>query len=388
MIIVFLYSCGGKLESLSDKNSIRIIDLTSQPKSELTMLSEISTKLDYIPLQTTQNSLVGSITKIITCNEKIYIKNASNEVLCFTNEGHFLYKLNNVGRGPEEYLFITDFDVSSENNSLFILSGGRILIFNNSGSEFIFQKSINLNKPFPSRLSLIPGTTNVLLSIDPVTGTEISLSMIISENGDTLNLKPNKYKYEKKDKFNRMMPNESLHFFFENNVCYKEEFSDTIFAINELSDEIFPRLVLNSHGQGISPHIRYDTEYAKAHANDFYWVYSLSETDRYVFYTYEHNMSRNRVVYDKSANIKYKIALKEALIDDILGGPNLNLDFFCEGVAYSSVEALTLKNYINSDTFKKKQVKESKRKEELKNLANTIDENDNPFLITINLKNR
>lgn len=393
VLIIALCSCGRKgTHETNDTGSIKVIDLFSEPESEITKVSDIATDLDYIPLQTSVNSLIKSITKIVTCNNKIYIRNNYDDILCFDRKGNFLYKLNKTGRGPGEYTFISDFDISSDNKILIVLASGNILVFNNTGMEFIFNKSIKLRQPFPSKISMIPETTNILLSIDPFTGKEQSLSILINADGDTLFCKPNHYRVENITTQYRMI-NESLQYEFVNNICFKEEFSDTVFLVDRESYKFQPRLIFDSHGKGFLPRIRYDKEYARSHSAENYWVYLIVETPRYVIYTYEHNMTRNKMLYDKLVNKKFKIAQKNlgedfkyTLEDDINGGPAFDPNFCIEGKFYSAVDALTLKKYVAGEDFKNTQVKESKKKEELKKLADSLNETDNPVLIVVTPK--
>jgi hypothetical protein len=238
---------------------------------------------------------------------------------------------------------------------------------------------------------MIPGTTKILLSIDPSTGLEQSLSILINTDGDTLYFKPNLYKFENRTT-NYMMINESLHYNFENYVCFKEEAGDTVFFVNSKTNEFQPRLILDSHGKGFLPGIRYDKEYARSHGAESYWVYLIIETPRYIIYTYEHNMTRNKILYDKSANKKFRlkewkiidnIASNNALKDDINGGPVFDPEFSSENIVYSSVDALTLKKYVASEEFEKAKVSDPKKKEALKKLADSLKETDNPVLIVV-----
>lgn len=391
LMIVFC-SCGRKgTNEATNAGSVKVIDLLTEPKSEITRVSDIATDIDYVPLQTTENSLVDSITKIVTCDNKVYIRNGSDDIVCFNREGNFLFKLNKPGRGPGEYTYITDFDISSDNKILIVLSNGKILVFNNTGTEFIFKNSISLNplvptNSYPSKISMIQGTTIILLSVDPNKGSEKFLSILINTDGDTLYFKPNSYRFEKVDKTTRRMSNESLHYDFENKVCFKEEFSDTVFFVNRETNELQPRLIFDSHGKGFPPRVRYDSEYGKKYGNELYWVYLIAETSRYIIYTYEHNRTRNKIVYDKTADKKFKIALKDALEDDINGGPVIDPDFCCESKVYSSVNALTLKKYVAGERFNKTKVSDPERKIELKKLADSLNETDNPVLIIVTPK--
>lgn len=397
--MIIFCSCSRNISQKTD-GSIKVIDLLSEPESEITKLSDIATDLVYVPLQTTENSLIKSITKIVTCGNKIYIRNGYTDILCFDKEGKFLYKLNKPGRGPGEYNFIRDFDISSDNKILTVISDGNLVVYNNTGTEFIFDKSINLMYLFQSnsqpisKISMIPGTNNILLSIDPFTGSEQFLSILIKIDGDSLYFKPNHYKFEDRTT-NYMMINESLQYNFENKVCFKEEFSDTVFFVNKETNEFQPRLIFDSHHQGASPRLRYDKEYGRSHFAEVYRVYLIIETPRYIIYTYEHNKTGYKMLYDKSANKKFKlnewnyyndVASKNALKNDINGGPGFDPDFCCENIVYSSVDALTLKKYVEGEEFAKAKVNDPQKKTALKNLADSLKETDNPVLIVVTPK--
>jgi len=269
------------------------------------------------------------------------------------------------------------------------------LVFMNTGTEFIFNKSINLRQPFPSKISMIPGTTNILLSIDPIKAPEQPLSILINSDYDTLYFKPNHYKFEKEKITTRyMMINESLQYEFENSSCFKEEFSDTVFFVNRETNEFQPRLIFDSHGKGFLPRIRYDLEFARNNSAEAYWVYSIIETPRYIIYTYEHNMTRIKMLYDKSVNNKTKIGqmnhgedFKNTMKDDLNGGPVFDPTFCSENILYSTVDALTLKKYVTGEDFKNTQVLDPKRKNELKKLTDSLTETDNPLLLVMTPKN-
>ena len=99
-LMVIIGSCSGKNRLKTEEDTIKTIDLLMEAESEITMLSEIAENIEYIPLETTENSLVGSVTKFIKCDKRIYIKNSFDEIICFDSEGKFINKLNKLGRGP------------------------------------------------------------------------------------------------------------------------------------------------------------------------------------------------------------------------------------------------------------------------------------------------
>lgn len=69
-----------------------------------------------IPLETTDDCLIGEITKLIYQDGRIYIGDAmSKSVFVFDESGKFLSKVRAVGNGPGEYVNITSFVVKERN---------------------------------------------------------------------------------------------------------------------------------------------------------------------------------------------------------------------------------------------------------------------------------
>lgn len=78
---------------------------------------------NIIPLETTDQSLIGQIRKILCYDGKIYIHNHINgnsSLMRFTMTGHFEDKIEKTGRGPGEYIKLGDFDI--DNNGDIYLS--------------------------------------------------------------------------------------------------------------------------------------------------------------------------------------------------------------------------------------------------------------------------
>jgi hypothetical protein len=388
-MVIIICSCGRNKTLTTTSNDLIRIDLLSEAESKISDLSDIASNIDYIPLQTINNSLISRIDKVIITEDKIYLNNRGNEIMCFNKKGDFLFKLSNSGRGPGEYTFITDFDVSSDNKKIILLSlsNSKILIYNNNRTEFLFTKSIDLNHDGVLKTSFVPGNDNILLSNGPWYGTEPTLTLLINLNGDTISLKPNCYKYEKLGPGSRSTF-DAIQYKIDDKVCFKEGFSDTIFYVNSKLDKFFPKLILDSHGTVPPPKVRGDIEYAKNHSAEFSSVAIAYEVPRYIFYFYIYKNLRHKIIYDKVTDKKYEIALENALKDDINGGPDFDLyvNSCTNSKFYSSVDALTFKKFIESADYLKAKVRDPKKKEELKRLADSLKETDNPVLIVVTPK--
>jgi hypothetical protein len=324
---------------------------------------------------------------VVITGDKIYVNNRGADIICFDNIGTFLGRLSKAGRGPGEYTFIQDFDISSDSKKLILLSNGKILLYKINGNEFKFSRSIDLYEGV-LRISFIPGTDNILLSNGPWFGNESSLNLVINLDRDTLLLKPNCYKYEKLGSGFRAT-NDAIQYKLGDKVCFKEGFSDTIFYVTSKLDLLSPHLILNSHGTIPPPKVRGDMEYAKAHATEFSSVAVAYEVPKYIFYYYMYKSLRHKIIYDKVSNRKYELALENALVDDLNGGPNIDLNMQnCTGnYFYALVDAIKFKKYIQSDDYANAAVKELKKKVELKGIADSLKETDNPLLIIVTPKN-
>lgn len=408
-LLVIICSCSRKsAENKSD--SIIKIDLLSEPVSTVEKLSEFADNIEYIPLQTVKGSLLsGNNAKIVKKDKRIYIENSilyNNEILCFTTEGKFLYKIDKGGRGPEEYTNIADFDVSSDNKFMIILSSliHKLFVYDISDTGFIFRRSIALKDPAPYRVCLVPKTNNAFLAIPPWRGTEPTLSLLINTAGDTIYYKPNTYKYQMVGKMNFAANNEMLVYSVGETVCFKEEFSDTIFYIDSNVSSFKPRIILDSHGTLTTPAIRGGSEPVR---NNITYIPNIFETSRYVFCYYGTMDNRDKIIYDKKTKIKYNLTIEKEykqanlnaqpyleystkLEDDLSGGPDFEIDFlgtFCTGGnLFSFVEAIELKKYADGPDFKNARVIDPKKKNELKKLADSLCETDNPVLIIVTPK--
>lgn len=398
-LLIIFCSCGRKSTNQKDNtDSVLEIDLLSEPEFKVKKLSELAANIEYIPLQTTESSLMGSVRqKIVNIHKRIYIKNIEGisraSILCFDMDGKFLFEIENTGRGPEEYTNIEDFDVSSDNKFLTILSSltHKLLVFGISDTGFTFHRSITLKDPTPRRVTIVPETDNLFLAIPPWRGNEPTLSLLIDTVGDTIHLKPNYYQYELVRKMNYRASNEMLVYSIEKMVGFKEEFSDTVFYVDTKDNSFKPRIIFDSHGTFFTPEMRGGSETSGNQTN---FVGNLFETSRYVFYWYGTIDNRKRILFDKKTNTKYKLdtdsELKSELKDDLSGGPDFNIEFlnnYCSGgKLFSFVEAITLKKYVAGEDFKNAKVRDPERKNSIKRLADSLSETDNPVLVVVTPK--
>ena len=86
----------------------------------------------YIFLETNDSSILQGIDKLKIENDTIYIADGDVLHLFGRKDGKWLGKIDRQGRGPGEYICIDDFDVCD--SEIYVLSGDKIIVYDNSGS--------------------------------------------------------------------------------------------------------------------------------------------------------------------------------------------------------------------------------------------------------------
>lgn len=121
----------------SDTNHLITVDVTkSYPEKELILQDFMD--VEYIPLETNDEFMTQGVV-MATGSKYIIVKNWTREgdIYVFDrNTGKALRKINRMGKGPEEYSFLSEIALDEENNELFINSSSskKILVYDLSGN--------------------------------------------------------------------------------------------------------------------------------------------------------------------------------------------------------------------------------------------------------------
>ena len=377
-IIILLCYCSRKEES-----KVNVIDLLTPVTDKLTNLSDIATVVDYIPLQTIDSSLLSRINTVKVRGNYLYIS-TFEEVFCYNKVGRYLFKLNKKGRGPEEYILMKDFDIDHKSTLLAVLSISQILLFRQTENGFIFQNRILLLGS-PSKISFTGNSSNILLQYSNEDGTKPFAMEIINLNGKSLLTWPNYMKYTSKDGVVVKTIYENISFSFDNNLYLKELQNDTLFRLTK-NNTLESFLVFNTNRNRVTPEARANGNYYSDHIYEYIRISKIFGSERYIYYSYSFNKINSNVIHDQISKKNYKVLDKEFLEDDISGGVNFEPKSCSEGLLFSWVDALTLKKHIEGEIFINSIVKYPEKKEALKELADSLNETDNPVLIVVTPK--
>lgn len=119
--VVMLSSCGGKT---GNETAIRTIKLSECQVKEFTWESRLGNDARIIELaDTSKEYSFTEISKLVLKDDKLYISDwITRRIITFDMNGNPVSVLNRRGRGPEEYLRITDFDVD-DRGGVWLLDG-------------------------------------------------------------------------------------------------------------------------------------------------------------------------------------------------------------------------------------------------------------------------
>lgn len=83
-------------------------------------VSDIADTVKYIRLETTPEALIGTIYDVQVLDSMIFILETLpvSRILCFTTDGRFRYKIDALGKGPEEYRDLESFTIDPQRKVL------------------------------------------------------------------------------------------------------------------------------------------------------------------------------------------------------------------------------------------------------------------------------
>ena len=108
LLVLGCVSCVNKHEENSS-----YIDLDKKAKEDKVSYSDFFKKIAIIPLETTNESGINRIDKIVRDNDKFFILDKKQKaILIFNQRGKFIKKLKQIGKGPGEYQYLQDFEIN------------------------------------------------------------------------------------------------------------------------------------------------------------------------------------------------------------------------------------------------------------------------------------
>lgn len=125
--------CAGGKQSNDD---LIIVDVTKN-YPEMKLILQDFMEVEYISLETTDEFLTQGVVKTVG-KEILLVTNRTNDgdIFVFDRTGKGLRKINRKGQGGEEYLYVTEIVLDEDNSEMFIIDSPsrKILVYDLSGN--------------------------------------------------------------------------------------------------------------------------------------------------------------------------------------------------------------------------------------------------------------
>lgn len=376
-ILLLILSCNIRSDEIDSYNGIMVIDIeNSIGQSRSIALSEIASDIEYIPLEYSEKSIVGKVFQRGTVfeNDTLFIMQMNGDIKIFDSTGKFIRTFNRMGRSSQEYSYL---------NALQITNNNTIIISTLNTCKEYTTKGKHIRSIFPLQDSTTHNISNWDFAVfnnkfafapDIILNDNNIYSAIITDSLSNIVLKV-KYPIGERQKLK------------------EQDWSmrATCFSVDMIPTEKGLTLFngINPYILRINNNLSIDTLYFIKYGNS-HKVGHICESSNYLFMqliinNFDNNKNSTNLVnyalFDKSTGLFSFIApqskANQGFIDDLLGGPSIWPMYTSRNnFMISIIEASTLKNHIHSN----------KVSEKLRNLGNTLKENDNPILIKIQLK--
>ncbi len=385
-------------EIQEQKNAFFTIDfaeIIKHPREVL--LSEIAESIEYIPLENTTKALLGNVFDIQLTAKYIFIKHSGSPLLTqFSRDGKFIRHVGKEGRGPKEYGLMRKFSMDEKNQLIYIHTNWthKIMVFNFDGE---YVKKLQFGSSGRGHISWSRDSFLVSFS-EPHVGNEPFVFMETNFKGDTIQTTANHLFWDAGDQSQFMVSywGRNEYYRVNNKLHMKGWYNDTVYTYDD-KNKIIPKFFIDLKEHKIPDDMVYERKSTGNIPSDCYWT-GVNESKNYVFVRYGDHYNKNDnqlneqgdgcVLFNK--NSKEGIALKRGnnggFINDLDGGPPFMPKYSNDTIIFCELTALDFKEYLDSETFNKKMVKNPAQKVKLEELRKSIKEDYNHYLMIARLK--
>ena len=348
---------------------------------EKTINLEDIAEVRYVPLETTDQSLIQGIHKMATSDDKIVICDlAQNTIFIFDKDGHYINSINKEGPGPQEYSSIQNFAVDFQKEEIYICDYPlkyRILTYSFDGG-FIRESKLD-QKIWPS--ILYNYDENHLIAYDNYNmesenANKQPYSLINKENGQASplpliieNRKSNRVMTSDGDKFMSFSIDIDPMIKTDDGVVISDFALDTIYKYTD--HKLIPIGVRKNLGQkDLSAFCAYSSNYALLNIVKM-------DVDEKNIGDAPRKMDSELFLLDwKSSSISaVTIKMSDMIRRNEIRWDSYSKDLHESGVAHSFRASVLIKR-----------LKEQKLNGKLKEIASTLNEDDNPVLMMAKFK--
>jgi len=395
LLCIILISCNNSVKEDTgaryDRDKFFTIDYEQVHENKTAVpLSEIASGIEYIRLETNDKCLLHLNARYHFTDDFIFINNITH-ILQFDRSGKFIKQIGKQGRGPGEIGLIRELSVLDDKKQLVVQTNwARKLYYFSYEGEFLRSVPVSDVR----YIKAIPGN-RLIYAESCAYGYEDYLFLLVSEEGDTLDVVNNYYKWENKSGRVMTVGYHLFRTFYEYNghTSFKFMYNDTVYS--ERGDSIITEYLIDLGRYALPQENRPEvpstgpsfTEVSKGYhfvtsfeANEMLFISSQEYTDNLHYHMlYYRPQSRGQYLVNSSGE-------PASLINDIDGG----IDFWPraavnDSIVYMPVLPHQIMNEEFRDEISTKTFTDEAKRNELLEMINDLNENDNPILMVVKL---
>lgn len=388
---LILSSCGNPTRKKESKNEINTnvipfnVDINKNLNNvRIIPLSNIGKEIEYIPLETTPESLIRKITQIEFSDSFIFISDFY-KLLQFDREGKFVRQIGAIGRGPAEYIYVMGFCIDKIGKSIYIKDYGNRLVkeFNFNGQ---FIRSFNI--PFESTQFLKTDSnrfTFVIPNGSTINDSEYRIIITDSLGVPIFKIRNFNRFYNKPGLVASVIP----MYYFKNKIHILESRVDTLNTFENAKH--MPYAVFNLGKAKMESDIKIPLQEPEKgettnRIKDKLWIWTLSENNKYLFLKFNLGISDSSKYCTFNKQTGEITFLKiNGFKNDLDGGlPFWPKYIYNDTILIDYADAFNLLRAINRRQHPGEKETYNNLSVKIENLVKNITETSNPILIVLN----
>jgi len=219
-----------------------VIDLSMTIPMNTVQASTMIEDIRYIPLETTDESVIGPSLSLIPVQDGFFIwERISRKICYFGADGKFIRHIASRGQGPGEYSSLYGFDVSEKDELIYLYSSNRQILVYTFDNKFVRSIRLDENTWFPS---IKKTSWGFLIDKNHIWqtqnyGKETPALIALDEDGNELNVLQYRIVEVQQSPLNL---HSAIFKEYDGKYYYYPPFQDTIYSVQV--DKIVPEFIL------------------------------------------------------------------------------------------------------------------------------------------------
>ena len=419
-------SSNKKQEPIS-KSGVPVINLSEDVSTVLSLLlSESAEKLEIVPLEMTDQSMLGEIRRIQVTDHNIWIDHGREfYIYRFSRSGKFLNKIGSIGQGPGEYTTYSTFLVDEDKKEVYIIANTNgVLAYDFEGNfkrkivdvQIILQLFSSVYDQYILNNQKFFATQNFGL-YRPIDKDLLWSFVSLSDDFQKKKYFKNPAHVGKEELIiaNRANMDRMVNYWreyltsmdtYNAQLTLKYPDTDTIYCYDDATNQLLPQYAIftdEEKGDYEATHLWFKDR----KSFDYFSIFSYYPTKDFVYligskgeevYTYCYNKKDGSVRLQKRQSaiterdvpwfsFPLRQMKRDFVLDNDLGGGDFTVDSRSSGKYWIDVlDSSDNENWIDIDQIKSSTVIDESKKKELIQVLESATEDSNPILMIATLK--